>query len=153
MLIGRDQSTLIIIGAGGAKLVSFNEKQRGFPNGLRVMSSQQHQYCLFEMKSSFEKARVHGGEWMKVQLVEVWGCGGQEAKQTQQRIKEWEAKEVIRRREVNLLAFLLEMCFLFIAIIIMQINNKQLLSVWEDNPDRYLLEMGGIETARPRENL
>lgn len=85
---------------GGAKLVSLNEKQRGFPNGLRVMASQKYDYCLFEVKSSLAEARLQEGEWMQVQLVEVWGCGGMQAKETQLRMKEWESREVLRRREV-----------------------------------------------------
>ena len=86
---------------GGAKLVSLNEKQRGFPTGLRVMSSDRHQCCVFELKSSLDEARLHEGDWLKVESVEVWGCGGTQAAEMQQRIKEWEAKEVIRRREVS----------------------------------------------------
>lgn len=86
--------------AGGAKIVSLNEKQRGFPSGLRVMASQKYDYCLFEVKASLEEARFQEGEWMPVQLVEVWGCGGVEGEDTQRRIKEWEKREVVRRREV-----------------------------------------------------
>lgn len=85
---------------GGAKFVSLNEKQRGFPTGLRVMGSQLHDYCLFEVKSSLEEARVKEGDWMQVQLMEVWGCGGVEAMETQQRIKQWETREILRRRKV-----------------------------------------------------
>lgn len=81
--------------------MSLNEKQRGFPYGLRVMASQKYDYCLFEVKSSLEEASFQGGEWMQVVLVEVWGCGGVQARETQMRIKEWEAREVLRRREVN----------------------------------------------------
>lgn len=114
------------------------------------MASQQHNYCIFEMKSSLDQARVHEGEWMMVQLVEVWGCGGLQARETQQRLKEWEAKEVLRRREVPEQS---SMCFIACSHTILQINNKQLLTAWEDNPDRLLLEMGGVATARPTENL
>lgn len=113
------------------------------------MASQQHNYCLFEMKSSLEEARLHEGEWMTVQLVEVWGCGGLQAKETQQRIKEWEAREVSRRREVYTIHK--NNCFISYNYY-MQINSKQLLTTWEDNPDRSLLEMGGIAVTRPTEN-
>jgi hypothetical protein len=88
--------------AGGEKLVSLNEKQRGFPTGLRVMGSQKYDHCVFEVKPSLEEAKLQEGEWMQIQLVEVWGCGGEQAKETQLRIKEWEGKEVLRRREVIL---------------------------------------------------
>ena len=81
--------------------MSFNEKQHGFPTGLCVMASQQYNYCLFEMKSSLEEARLQESDWMQVQLIEVWGCGGMQAKEMQQRTKEWEAREVLRHREVS----------------------------------------------------
>ena len=85
---------------GGAKLLSLNERQRGFPTGLRVMASQRYDYCLLEIKPSLEEIRLGEGEWMHIQSVEVWGCGGKEAQETQQRIKEWETRQVLRRREV-----------------------------------------------------
>ena len=88
---------------GGPKLISLNEKNRGFPNGLRVMASQKYDFCLFEVKSSLEEARLSEGEWMHINFVEVWGCGGMEAREKQLRIKQWEAKEVMRRREVQII--------------------------------------------------
>lgn len=91
----------LLVNSGGAKLVSLNEKQRGFPTGLRVMASQRYDYSLLEVKPSLEEARSGEGEWMQVQLVEVWGCGGMDAQQSQRRIKEWEAKQVLRQREVT----------------------------------------------------
>lgn len=102
--------------SGGAKLVSLNEKQRGFPNGLRVMASQKYDYCLFEIKSSLEEARLQEGEWMQIQLVEVWGCGGMQAKETQLRMKEWETREVLRRREVYLDVLYMALTFLVLYI-------------------------------------
>ncbi len=89
-----------IIIIGGAKLVSLNEKQRGFPCGLRVMASEKYDYCLLEIKASLEEARINEGCWMQIHLMEVWGCGGVEAAVTQQRVKEWESKEILRRRKV-----------------------------------------------------
>lgn len=67
---------------------------------MRVMSSQKYDYCLFEVKSNLEEARLQEGEWMPIHLIEVWGCGGMQAKETQLRVKEWEARELQRRREV-----------------------------------------------------
>ena len=102
LVTDRDQCTneSCRILSGGAKFLSLNEKQRGFPTGLRVMASHRYDFCLLEVKPSLEEAQVNGGEWMQVVLVEVWGCGGREAQQTQQRIREWESKQVLRRREV-----------------------------------------------------
>ena len=86
----------------GARLVSLNEKQRGFPCGLRVMASEKYKYCLLEVMASLDQARLMEGEWMQVQLIEVWGCGGVEGMESQQKIKELEAKDIQRRREVIL---------------------------------------------------
>lgn len=32
----------------------------------------------------------------------VWGCGGQEAAESQRRLREWEKKEAVRRQKVSL---------------------------------------------------
>ena len=42
---------------------------------------------------------------------------------------------------------------IFIKIIFCyyQISRAELISTWEDSPDRYLLELGGVKTNRPRE--
>lgn len=64
------------------------------------MASQKYDYCLLEVKPSLAEARLTEGDWMQIQLVEVWGCGGMQAKETQLRLKEWEARQVMRRREV-----------------------------------------------------
>ncbi len=115
------------------------------------MASQRYDYCLLEIKPSLEEIRLGEGEWMQVQLVEVWGCGGREAQETQQRIKEWEARQVLRRREViqspswSMLPSVYTLFF--------QVNSKTPRTTWEDNPDRLLLEMGGVTTSTPTENL
>ena len=83
----------------GPKLVSLNEKQRGFPTGLRVTTSDKHDSCILEVDSSLEKASFHNEE-MLVRKVEVWGCGGVEAMESQQRVKKWEEREILRRRKV-----------------------------------------------------
>lgn len=38
---------------------------------------------------------------MVVRRVEVWGCGGVEAIESQRRVKDWEKREILRRRQVN----------------------------------------------------
>ena len=86
----------------GPKLISLNERQRGFPTGLRVMASDKHDSCLLEVDSSLEKARFRGGAEMVVRQVEVWGCGGVEAMESQRRVKKWEEGEILRRRKVGL---------------------------------------------------
>ena len=92
---------LLIFTSGGAKLVSLNEKQRGFPKGLRVLASLKYDYCLLEIKPSLDEVRLKEAEWMHIKSIEVWGCGGAQARETQLRMKEWDAREALRRREVG----------------------------------------------------
>ena len=56
--------------------------------------------CLLEVDSSLESAHYLGGGDMVVVRVEVWGCGGEMAAESQKRMKEWEKKEIMRRRNV-----------------------------------------------------
>ena len=35
-------------------------------------------------------------------LIKVWGCGGEEAVDSQKKVKEWEKKEIQRRRKVGM---------------------------------------------------
>ena len=39
-------------------------------------------------------------------VLQVWGCGGVEAAESQKRLREWEMKEAIRRREACLYTLL-----------------------------------------------
>ena len=55
--------------------------------------------CLLEVDSALELAHYEGGA-MGVVRVEVWGCGGEMAAESQRRMKEWEKKEILRRRKV-----------------------------------------------------
>lgn len=55
----------------GAKLMSLNEKQRGFPTGLRVMADTNYKDCVLLVDSSFEKATYNGNVPLEIQEVEV----------------------------------------------------------------------------------
>ena len=87
--------------AAGTKLVSLNEKQRGFPTGLRIMESDKYREELLHVDSDLERAKFMNSDPMPVRRMEVWGCGGAEAAETQRRVKEWERKEIMRRRLVR----------------------------------------------------
>ena len=115
----------------GANLFSLNEKQRGFPKGFRVMLSEKHDFCLFEMDTSLEKARVSGGDWMPVSSISVWGCGGVEAMETQHRVKMWEAKEIIRRKQVSIVDVCLSHVYMYTHVCAFQIHEYKHVSVSE----------------------
>ena len=84
----------------GPKRISLNEKRRGFPTGLRVMSSEHNGTCLLDVDSALEMAHCRGVA-MTVVRVEVWGCGGDKAAASQQKMKDWEKQLVLRRRKVR----------------------------------------------------
>ena len=79
--------------------MSLNEKQRGFPTGLRVMQSSGSELLMVD--SSLNQASFLGDKEMRVDCVEVWGCGGVEAVESQRRMKEWEKRQILLRRKVS----------------------------------------------------
>ena len=65
------------------------------------MSSEKGGTCLLEVDSDLETAR-HDGIAMTIVRVEVWGCGGEKAAESQQKMKEWEKKLILKRRMVSI---------------------------------------------------
>jgi len=56
----------------GAKKLALNEKERGFPNGLRVMSeSDGAGDCILHIPSSFDNLEIRGGPSQVLTAVEV----------------------------------------------------------------------------------
>lgn len=89
--------------SAGPKKISLNEKKRGFPTGLRVMSSSESTAtCLLEVDSALDTACFRGVTMTMVK-VEVWGCGGEKAAERQQKMKEWEKQLILKRRKVSIL--------------------------------------------------
>ncbi len=43
------------------------------------------------------------GKEMVVECVDVWGCGGVEAVESQRRMKEWEKRQINLRRKVRII--------------------------------------------------
>lgn len=104
------------------KLLYLNTSQRGYPKGLR--SGSDPRKPVVAVDEHFEKIDCRGIE-SRLQSIEVWGCGDQQQREIQLDIKKWQIKEAERQRTVKLTA-----------------------ADWLDNPDRYLLELGG----RPQYN-
>ncbi|XP_065890266.1 uncharacterized protein [Dysidea avara] len=116
--------------ADGAKRVSLNEKERGFPQGLRVMSEPDgHGSPILHVPSTFDSLQIRDGQSYTLAAVEVWGCGGMEVAALQQKQKAWEKKEIARRIKVK----------------------RDALEAWEDNPDRHLLNWVGVSTSSSQE--
>ena len=97
----RERERVLYLFSAGQKRISLNEKKRGFPTGLRVMSSSEaNATCLLEVDSALEMARFRGVS-MTIVKVEVWGCGGERAMERQQKMKEWEKQLILKRRKVT----------------------------------------------------
>lgn len=106
----------------GPKLLYLNTSQRGYPKGLRAGSDPRKP--VVSVDEHFEKIDCRGISSILLS-IEVWGCGDKQSRDIQMDIKKWQIKEAERQRTVKLTA-----------------------ADWLDNPDRYLLELGG----RPQYN-
>lgn len=106
----------------GAKILYLNTHIRGYPKGLRVAVDPRNP--IIAVDEHFEKVDVHSISHNLLN-IEVWGCGDSAIRGVQLDIKKWQVKEAERQRTVKLTA-----------------------ADWVDNPDRYLLELGG----RPQYN-
>ena len=65
------------------------------------MESDKYKDILLCVDSSLENAKFLDSDLMRVMKLEVWGCGGAEAAESQRRVKEWEKREIMRRRLVS----------------------------------------------------
>lgn len=106
----------------GGKILYLNTHIRGYPKGLRVAVDPRNP--IIAVDEAFEKLDVHSITHDLLN-IEVWGCGDKSQRDVQLDIKKWQVKEAERQRTVKLSA-----------------------ADWIDNPDRYLLELGG----RPQYN-
>lgn len=106
----------------GPKLLYLNTNTRGYPKGLRAGKDPRKPVVAID--EGFEKFDFKGIA-NTLYSIEVWGCGDQKARETQTEIKKWQVKEAEKQRSVKMSA-----------------------ADWLDNPDRYLLELGG----RPQYN-
>lgn len=106
----------------GQKLLYLNTSMRGYPKGLRAGSDPRKP--VISVDEHFENVDCRGISSV-LMSIEVWGCGDKQSRDIQMDIKKWQVKEAERQRTVKLSA-----------------------ADWLDNPDRYLLELGG----RPQYN-
>ena len=63
------------------------------------MSSETNPACLLEVDSALETARYRGIA-MTIVGIEVWGCGDEEAVESQQKMKNWEKRLILKRQKV-----------------------------------------------------
>uniref|UniRef100_A0A336LLU8 CSON010384 protein n=1 Tax=Culicoides sonorensis TaxID=179676 RepID=A0A336LLU8_CULSO len=106
----------------GPQSMYLNTSIRGYPKGLRA--GKDPRKPIIAVDEGFEKFDFKGIS-NTLYTIEVWGCGDQKSRETQIEIKKWQVKEAEKQRSVKMSA-----------------------AEWLDNPDRYLLELGG----RPQYN-
>ncbi|XP_055387234.1 uncharacterized protein LOC129615866 [Condylostylus longicornis] len=98
-------------------ILCLNTSMRGYPKGLRAGSDPRKPVIAID--EHFEKVDCKGIPAI-LSSIEVWGCGDKVSREVQLDIKKWQIKEAERQRTVKLTA-----------------------ADWMENPDRYLLELGG----------
>ncbi|KAL3856226.1 hypothetical protein ACJMK2_011003 [Sinanodonta woodiana] len=109
-----------VVQAGGP-MVLWNEHERSLPQGIKI--GKDDKSAVLFIPSDFDKIQ-HYGVNCCLTRIEVWGCGGTEAKKAQQKQKQWERKDIEKHRGRKL----------------------KLETNWNENPDKQLLNWGGIQT-------
>uniref|UniRef100_A0A0K0G2R2 TLDc domain-containing protein n=1 Tax=Strongyloides venezuelensis TaxID=75913 RepID=A0A0K0G2R2_STRVS len=90
--------------------------------------------CNLKLKSapmgiSFGKALKIDKDFSNVHDIEVWGCGGEDDLVSQMKQKNWYKKEAEKRSKVPLPG------------------------AWDENPDKMILEMGGVKLNNERRDF
>ncbi|XP_022105175.1 uncharacterized protein LOC110987060 [Acanthaster planci] len=102
----------------GDNMIFFNDRSRNMPRGISVGRNPKKRVLTF--KEGMEVVE-HNHKSVPVRTLEVWGCGDSAVRTAQARQKKMELKDAERAAKVKLPG------------------------QWEDNPDRLLLELGGVK--------
>ncbi|CAH1801060.1 unnamed protein product [Owenia fusiformis] len=120
----------------GAGLMYYNQNNRNLPRCIQVGCDSKSlvlvidtdfttvtyygvQYKLYNIESPIMVCNIN----CTVLSIEVWGCGGNDVRGDQEKQKQWERKEAQKHAQ-----------------------RKLKLEDWRDNPDKQLLELGGVST-------
>lgn len=107
-----------VIQSGGA-LVQWNEHSRDVKKGIHV-GKDSKSLVLF-IPSDFDKVE-HYHIPNEIHKIEVWGCGSEKAKEAQVQQRKWEYKNAEKH----------------------QTRKLHLDTNWDENPDKQILQWGGI---------
>ncbi|XP_071945310.1 uncharacterized protein [Antedon mediterranea] len=102
----------------GSGMVNFNIRSRNIPKGISIGRNSRNPVVSIE--HGMEEV-TYKMEKFTLKRIEVWGCGGEAAKTDQMKQKERELKDSERNLKVKRPGR------------------------WDDNPDRYILQMGGVK--------
>lgn len=103
----------------GDNMVVFNEKSRNIPKGVWIGRDSRNRKLHIE--EGFETV-THNFQPSKIICLEVWGCGDDSAKAEQVKQKKTELKDAAKAAKVKLPG------------------------EWDENPDKAILELGGVKT-------
>ncbi|KAI0213257.1 hypothetical protein LSAT2_001723 [Lamellibrachia satsuma] len=104
----------------GSGMLYLNTQDRRMPKQLQVGTDVKR--LPLQVDAGFSSVKHYGVD-VPLERLEMWGCGGQSVLKEQLSQKQWEQKEADKQK-----------------------NRKLKLEDWADNPDRELLNMGGITT-------
>ncbi|GAB1604605.1 uncharacterized protein LOC106870288 isoform X1 [Argonauta hians] len=127
---GNDQCLLIQllpiyrVVQAGPNMLLWNEHNRELKKGIQI--GRDPKSLVLEIPAEFDSVK-HYSVPCQLHRVEVWGCGGPDALEAQVKQKQWEIKDTQKHRTKKLI--------------------QQKPESWADNPDKQLLEWGGISTS------
>ncbi|XP_033113827.1 uncharacterized protein LOC117114302 [Anneissia japonica] len=102
----------------GEGMAMFNMRSRNIAKGISIGRNRKNPVLVIE--SGMEEV-TYKMETYNLKRIEVWGCGGDAAKTEQLKQKQREVKDAEKNLKVKRPGR------------------------WDDNPDRYLLELGGVK--------
>lgn len=104
----------------GSGMLYLNTLDRRLPKQLQVGVDVKR--LPLQIDAGFSSVKHYGVE-LSLERLEMWGCGGESILKKQLSQKQWEQKEADKQK-----------------------NCKLKLEDWNDNPDKELLNMGGVTT-------
>ncbi|EDO29651.1 predicted protein, partial [Nematostella vectensis] len=84
---------------GGANMVFFNERTRGRPTGI-VLGPLANPWAVID--TDLSSVRLQGdSDTQTITKLEVWGCGGEKAKEFQKKQQQWERAQAEKSRKME----------------------------------------------------
>jgi len=119
----------------GRGILYLNEWGRSLPKGVHL--GRDPKSPILKIDSGFDLCTLANGMEQNIRAIEVWGCSSLFALDQQQSQKDWEQNQAVKGQTVRR-----EAAF----------GRGGARAGWQDNPDRLILEMGGITTDHNRRN-
>lgn len=121
----------------GREVLYLNEFGRSLPKG--ILLGRDPKIPILKIDSSFDICTASNGIEQNIRAVEVWGCSTSRALDKQNSQKNWEQGQAVQGQAVGRKAAFGG-------------GGRGARAGWKDNPDRQLLEMGGVTTEHNDRN-